>query len=416
MRQSWLKEEEQKLSSSGSGATPTAAAAAAAAKTSFVGLFSLSGTNSTAAADPEVQLLQHYQQQQQEVATSVADSGSSTYSHSRAASLGILAVPALRLLEVSDAESDAASNAATYRSTAGPSATTSVANTAREDAAAAQSVESYRPPSPIKPILRRTDTGRSNKHVQITVESEGSSPWQGLSSPKSPAAEAVGSRSWKDHQLKHQLTLQLEGADSAASTLAAPADIAGSVPVSPNGVVRYISGVPSSPTGLIRHSSRAGLEAAASSTPKGSKSRSSSNKKEKQLPALLLTDADDVIAAAAASFPGSPARSSTCSFALPGSGESTSALLVSSGSNSPGITAPSSFTFRGGSSSGGAPLGPLVQDDVCYTPHAPEEGGRLNAMLMRKLNKGKSLQRLEEVMLMVASRAADAAEGQQDWG
>lgn len=39
---------------------------------------------------------------------------------------------------------------------------------------------------------------------------------------------------------------------------------------------------------------------------------------------------------------------------------------------------------------------------VCFTPQAPEEGGKRNAILMRRLNKGKSLKQLEEVMLAVA--------------
>ncbi|KAF6260393.1 hypothetical protein COO60DRAFT_1637651 [Scenedesmus sp. NREL 46B-D3] len=37
---------------------------------------------------------------------------------------------------------------------------------------------------------------------------------------------------------------------------------------------------------------------------------------------------------------------------------------------------------------------------MCFTPHAPAEGGKVNALMMRKVGKGKSLKRLEEVMLM----------------
>lgn len=40
---------------------------------------------------------------------------------------------------------------------------------------------------------------------------------------------------------------------------------------------------------------------------------------------------------------------------------------------------------------------------VCFTPQAPEQGGHRNAVLMRRLNKGKSLKALEEAMLAVAS-------------
>jgi hypothetical protein len=40
---------------------------------------------------------------------------------------------------------------------------------------------------------------------------------------------------------------------------------------------------------------------------------------------------------------------------------------------------------------------------MCFTPHAPAEGGKVNAIMMRKLGKGKSLKRLEEVILMVAA-------------
>lgn len=40
--------------------------------------------------------------------------------------------------------------------------------------------------------------------------------------------------------------------------------------------------------------------------------------------------------------------------------------------------------------------------EVCFTPQAPAEGGKRNAFLMRRLNKGKSLKQLEEVMLAVA--------------
>jgi hypothetical protein len=52
-----------------------------------------------------------------------------------------------------------------------------------------------------------------------------------------------------------------------------------------------------------------------------------------------------------------------------------------------------------------------VSDGLCFTPHAPSEGGKVNAIMMRKLGKGKSLRRLEEVMLMVAAHAADVEGG-----
>jgi hypothetical protein len=48
---------------------------------------------------------------------------------------------------------------------------------------------------------------------------------------------------------------------------------------------------------------------------------------------------------------------------------------------------------------------------MCFTPHAPSEGGKVNAIMMRKLGKGKSLKRLEEVMLMVAAHPADVDSG-----
>lgn len=48
-------------------------------------------------------------------------------------------------------------------------------------------------------------------------------------------------------------------------------------------------------------------------------------------------------------------------------------------------------------------------DDVCITPHAPAEGGKRNALLMRVLNKKKSLKRLEETMLLVAAQGDSAA-------
>lgn len=418
VRQSWLKEEEQKLSSSGSGATP---AAAAAAKTSFVGLFSLSGGNSTAAADPEGQLQQFQQQVQQQAVQAAGGSIGSASSYSRAASLGIPAIPALRLLEISDADL-VATDGVSHRSTNAPSIASSIANTAREESVIPLAAEGYRPQTPTKPILRRTDTGRSNKHVQISLEGDGNSAWEGISTPRSPAASApaaVGSKTWRDHQLRHQLTLQIEGGDGSCT--AVPTGT-GSVPASPSGLLRHVSGVPNSPSGLVRHSSRAGLEAAACSTPKTSKSRSSNTRKDKQPPMLLLTDADDVIAAAAtaaaATTPGPGTSSDANSLLLPGAIGSTAALpghIVVAG-NSLSVAASSTCGLLRGGSSTGALLGPLAQEDVCYTPHAPEEGGRLNAMLMRKLNKGKSLQRLEEVMLMVASRAADAADGQEDWG
>jgi hypothetical protein len=55
--------------------------------------------------------------------------------------------------------------------------------------------------------------------------------------------------------------------------------------------------------------------------------------------------------------------------------------------------------------------GDAEDDGLCFTPHAPAEGGKVNAIMMRKLGKGKSLRRLEEVMLMVAAHAADAEGG-----
>jgi hypothetical protein len=48
---------------------------------------------------------------------------------------------------------------------------------------------------------------------------------------------------------------------------------------------------------------------------------------------------------------------------------------------------------------------------MCFTPHAPAERGKVNAIMMRKLGKGKSLKRLEEVMLMVAAHPADVDSG-----
>jgi hypothetical protein len=43
-----------------------------------------------------------------------------------------------------------------------------------------------------------------------------------------------------------------------------------------------------------------------------------------------------------------------------------------------------------------------AHDEVCFTPQAPEDGGRRNAFLFRRLNKAKSLKALERVMLAVA--------------
>jgi hypothetical protein len=48
----------------------------------------------------------------------------------------------------------------------------------------------------------------------------------------------------------------------------------------------------------------------------------------------------------------------------------------------------------------------LHDQDVCYTPQAPEEGGRLNALRMRHVSKGRSLRRLEQAMLLVAAHEA----------
>lgn len=39
---------------------------------------------------------------------------------------------------------------------------------------------------------------------------------------------------------------------------------------------------------------------------------------------------------------------------------------------------------------------------VCFTPQAPEQGGKRNAILMRQLHKGRSLKHLEDMMLAVA--------------
>jgi len=87
-----------------------------------------------------------------------------------------------------------------------------------------------------------------------------------------------------------------------------------------------------------------------SSTTTGNKRRGGkSSKHAALLPQLLLTDADDACAAALAT-----------------------------------------------------PGGADADTEVCFTPQAPEEGGKRNAFLMRRLNKGKSLKQLEEVMLAVA--------------
>jgi hypothetical protein len=43
-----------------------------------------------------------------------------------------------------------------------------------------------------------------------------------------------------------------------------------------------------------------------------------------------------------------------------------------------------------------------AHSQVCFTPQAPAEGGKRNAILMRRLNKGRSLKQLEDMMLAVA--------------
>jgi hypothetical protein len=48
------------------------------------------------------------------------------------------------------------------------------------------------------------------------------------------------------------------------------------------------------------------------------------------------------------------------------------------------------------------PGGDSEHRQVCFTPQAPEQGGKRNAILMRQLNKGRSLKHLEDMMLAVA--------------
>lgn len=373
VRQSWLQEEGTKFSHSGA-----AAPQAVAAKSSIAEMFSASDGTDAEVTDAAQDLLH------QQTTADEAQSGSVNF--------GTPAVPALHLLDVSELSSTASS----------------VANTARESLAgtAPKAGDSHRPASPLalRPILRRVDTGnKSHKHVHITVGGDSSSAQEDPGSPNSPAGGASASgNTWQDHQLKHQLSLHIQGDDSCAAGAAGGSGRSSSPGSS---AVRLGSNLPDLPGSKVRHSSRLGEDGPGSNlTPRASKLSNSSSSRKRMPPTLLLMDADDVIAAAAAA-----------SDAASGSGAVSDGGTATGASNR--LSNPGSGVHRSSlpGSNSGALAGPLAQEDVCYTPHAPEEGGKINALLMRKLNKGKSLKRLEEVMLMVASQAGDAGDT-EEWG
>jgi hypothetical protein len=56
-----------------------------------------------------------------------------------------------------------------------------------------------------------------------------------------------------------------------------------------------------------------------------------------------------------------------------------------------------------------SPMAAAEHSSVCFTPQAPEEGGKRNAWLMRRLNKGRSLKCLEHMMLALAGGEEPAA-------
>jgi ribosome biogenesis protein Tsr3 len=111
--------------------------------------------------------------------------------------------------------------------------------------------------------------------------------------------------------------------------------------------------------------------------------------RKKAPPALLLQDADDVCCA-------SSRRASLAS--KPTTSESDPAAAITLDPAAAGMV--SNHDKDDGEEYG-----------LCFTPHAPAEGGKVNAIMMRKLGKGKSLRRLEEVMLMVAAHPGDVESG-----
>jgi hypothetical protein len=125
-------------------------------------------------------------------------------------------------------------------------------------------------------------------------------------------------------------------------------------------------------------------------------------------PLLLLTDADDVAdelcgvdtAAMSPTAVGSAAAVCLCD----GTSGQSSPVLCSSSAGM--VCRPSPCSTARGPGASPATAGGVAACDPCgtvATPLALEHGGKINAMLMRQLNKKQSLMRLEEVMLMVAS-------------
>lgn len=274
----------------------------------------------------------------------------------------------------------------------------------------------------LKPILLRQDTQRSAKHVHISTEdrvfafhaadsaaaadsssgggnadvSDSSRQQQqqqgtmacvaaasaaaamSLQSPSSTRGQTVGRQQsckvWDMQQQPEGVSAQQDATDAAGADDVAAA--AGGEPrLRPaGGMVSHSSSTNSRMSGggskaaASRQSSfkqrqgSAAADAAAGSGPSANNPPPAATKKRGgsrsckhaslQLPQLLLTDADDACAAE--------------------------------------LATPSS-------AAGGE------HRQVCFTPNAPEQGGKRNAFLMRRLNKGKSLKQLEEVMLMVAA-------------
>jgi len=132
-------------------------------------------------------------------------------------------------------------------------------------------------------------------------------------------------------------------------------------------------------------------------------------------PLLLLTDADDVAdelcgvdtAAISPAAVGSTAAVCLCGST---SGQSSPELCSSSTGRVCSPSPCSTARGPGASPDTAGGVGACDPRGAVATPMALEHGGKINAMLMRQLNKKQSLMRLEEVMLMVASQVEGAVQ------
>lgn len=434
VRQSWLKEEEDKLITlSGSGAAKQSrVAATAGAPAAQLGLSQPVMPSAAFFADAAEQQGRLHPGQEL-LPGAVGFSFASSSGNSRHYS--VPAVPALRLealhadsalytVDSLAAKASAGSSSrtggssslgASVRSSMGSSVPASGRGSSRDGGSAPSGVaseatvlapnssRSLQQQRSVKSILlSHQDTHKPTKHVHISMEdtvfafqpssNEGNSTNAAASGPEQHAdgqqqqqltagvfqsPKGIGrqlSEVWEGHAL-HEGEPAIAGdtadasgqdssrlsSDNSNSAAAVTTGAAGTVSRSNSGssrpraqFVRLPSDLKSA--GESPHQTGKHQQAGESSDPSGTSTTtgnkrrgSKSTKHAALLPQLLLTDADDACAAALAT-----------------------------------------------------PGGADADAEVCFTPQAPEEGGKRNAFLMRRLNKGKSLKQLEEVMLAVA--------------